>query len=700
MRARHPDRTGYVERGGVKTYYEVHGSGGATLLLLPTWSIVHSRLWKAQIPYLARHYRVITFDGRGNGRSDRPAGAEAYRTDEFVADAVAVMDATATERAVVIGLSRGGHFAAILAARHPERVLGAMLVAPAAPFGPSTPGRSATNFLARLNSEEGWAKFNRHYWQRDYRGFTEFFFRTAFSEPHSTKQIEDAVGWAAETDAATLTDTVLAHFLPQDDGENVYRAIRCPALVVHGDRDEVVPYDKGKRVAEVIGAPLVTLAGSGHIPVARDPVRMNLLIRDFADRATGRIAAPAVLRRGLGRRNRVLYLSSPIGLGHGRRDLAIARRLRAMRPELKIDWLAQSPVTALIEHAGESVHPASRLLVSESRHIESEAGEHDLHVFQALRSMDEILVANFMLFQEVVEEEQYDLVIADESWEVDHFWHEHPELKRGALAWFTDFVGYMPMPEGGDREAYLTADYNAEMIEHVERYPRVRDRAIFVGNPEDIVEGTFGPGLPNIRGWTEKHFQFCGYITGIDPQKIADRRALRRRLGYPDGEKICVVTVGGSGVGTSLLKRILGAVPTVRRRCPELRFLVVAGPRIDPRELPRVPGVKLRGYVPDLHLHLAACDIALVQGGLTTCMELTAARVPFLYFPLRHHFEQNVHVRHRLERYGAGRCMDYATADADAIAAAMVAELQRPVAYRDVEVDGDVRAAKLLADLI
>src|SRR6185437_11783513 len=118
MRAREADRSGFVERNGVRIYYEIFGEGAATLLLLPSWSIVHSRLWKAQIPYLARHYRVLTFDGRGNGLSDRPKGAEAYRTDEFVADAVAVMDAAQCERAVVIGVSLGGHFAAILTARH------------------------------------------------------------------------------------------------------------------------------------------------------------------------------------------------------------------------------------------------------------------------------------------------------------------------------------------------------------------------------------------------------------------------------------------------------------------------------------------------------------------------------------------------------------------------------------------------------
>ena len=91
-RACYPDETGYVERDGVRVFYEVYGSGEPTILLLPTWSIVHSRVWKMQIPYLARHCRVVTYDGRGNGRSDRPEAPEAYAETEFAADALAVLD--------------------------------------------------------------------------------------------------------------------------------------------------------------------------------------------------------------------------------------------------------------------------------------------------------------------------------------------------------------------------------------------------------------------------------------------------------------------------------------------------------------------------------------------------------------------------------------------------------------------------------
>ncbi len=405
--------------------------------------------------------------------------------------------------------------------------------------------------------------------------------------------------------------------------------------------------------------------------------------------------------RALGRRRRALYISSPIGLGHAQRDVAIADELRVLHPDLEIDWLAQHPVTAVLESRGERIHPMSAQLASESAHFAAESSGHDLNAFQAIRRMDEILVANFMIFHDAVTEGEYDLVIGDEAWDVDHYLHENPELKRTAFAWMTDFVGWLPMADGGEREAYLTADYNAEMIEHVERFPRIRDRAVFVGEPDDIVPDDFGPGLGSIRAWTERHFAFSGYITGFDPAPLVEgREELRRELGYRPDERVVIVTVGGSGVGEALLKRVIASYPDAARRVNGLRMIAVAGPRIDPASLGAPKGVEVRAFVPSLYRHLAACDLAVVQGGLTTTMELAAARRPFLYFPLRNHFEQNRHVRHRLERYGAGRCMDYATSTPELIAEAIAAEIDRPISYRPVETDGAARAAALIAPLI
>ena len=355
----------------------------------------------------------------------------------------------------------------------------------------------------------------------------------------------------------------------------------------------------------------------------------------------------------------------------------------------------------VLETHGERIHPLSEELASESGHIAAESTEHELNAFQAIRRMDEILVNNFMVFHDAIEEGEYDLVIGDEAWDVDYYLHENPELKRTAFAWLTDFVGWLPMPDGGDREAFLTADYNAEMIEQIARFPRIRDRAIFVGDPDDIVPDDFGPGLPSIREWTEDHYAFAGYVTGFDPSPLLERREeLRDELGYAPDERVVVVTVGGSGVGEALLRRVIAAYPMAAARIPGLRMIAVAGPRIDPAAFDAPAGVEVRAFVPDLYRHLVACDLAVVQGGLTTTMELTAAQRPFLYFPLANHFEQNRHVRHRLERYGAGRAMDYRTSDPDAIAAAMAEEIDRPIAYRPVDPDGARRAAELIAPLL
>jgi len=696
-RARYPDAEGYAERDGVRIFWERYGEGEPTVLLLPTWSVVHSRFWKLQIPYLARHFRVVTFDGRGNGRSDRPAGALANSTDEFAEDALAVMDATGTERATLVALSCGALWATIVAANHPERVNGVVYIGPAVRLAAGYPERSAHEFDEPLDTDEGWAKYNSYYWQRDYLGFLQFFASKCINEPHSTKQIEDMIGWALDTSPETLADTTRGIGVPrEEDFRAMCARVRCPTLVIHGDRDQVRPPVQGQALAEATGGTFVMLEDAGHIPNVRDPVKLNLLLRDF-------ISPPPVPRRwtrGRSRTRRALYVSSPIGLGHARRDVAIAQELRRLHPDLEIDWLAQHPVTAVLEASGERIHPASALLAGESPHIQSEAHEHELNVFEAFRRMDEILVANFMVFHDLVRDEQYDLWIGDEAWELDYFLHENPELKSAAYVWLSDFVGWLPMAEGGEREALLTRDYNEETLEQIARYPRVRDLSLFVGDPDDLVPARFGPGLPAIREWTERHFSFTGYITGFDPATVADRQATRAALGYGAGERVCIATVGGSGVGEYLLRRVIASFPEAKRLVPDLRMIVVAGPRIDPDTLPTHPGLEIRGYVHDLYRHLAACDLAIVQGGLTTTMELTANGRPFLYFPLERHFEQNLHVRHRLDRHGAGRRMDYRDSPPEAIAAAIAQEIDREVEYRPVPTDGAARAAGLIAELL
>ncbi|MBA2667963.1 MAG: alpha/beta fold hydrolase [Trueperaceae bacterium] len=701
MRAMAPHTQGYAARNSVRLWYEIYGKGEHTILLMPTWALFHSRHWKMQIAFLARSFRVVTFDGRGNGRSDRPDDDAGYGDADYVADAIAVLDETDTTTCTAVGLSWGAKWTVMLASQHPDRVAGAIAIAPAVPMGAPDPERAALiRWNERIGAPQGWEKHNRHYWLENYRDWVEFFVGKIYSEPHSTKQREDGVVWGLETDGATLVRTYLSPAVSPTDFVQRVSSLTTPLLVIYGTHDQVINTSVAEALADASRAEVLRIDGGGHGPMARDPVRVNLAIEDFATRISGRRRPAQAWSRGRSRTKRALYVSSPIGLGHARRDAGIADELRTLVPGLQVDWLAQSPVTSFLASRGERIHPMSAHLASEVAHVDRESSEHRLHCFQTIRRMDEILAANFMIFLDVLRDDTYDVVIGDEAWEVDYYLHENPELKTCAYVWMTDFVGWLPMPSGGGAEAMLTADYNEEMIRHIERYPRVRDRAIFIGDPDDIVPDRFGPELPHIRDWTEAHFSFAGYVTGFDPAPLLDRPGLRQELGYAPDETICVVTVGGSGVGLPLLRKIAAALPVVRNALPGLRTIMVAGPRIDPADIPSQPGLEVLRFVDGLHRHLAAADLAIVQGGLTTCMELTATRRPFIYIPLADHFEQNFHVRARLARYGAGRHMSYEDITPSALASAMVEELARTVAYGAVEHRGAARAATMIAELL
>jgi pimeloyl-ACP methyl ester carboxylesterase len=292
-RARYPDDQGYIERDGVRVFYEVYGSGEPTILLCPTWTLVHSRVWKMQIPYLARHHRVVVFDPRGNGKSDRPHNVEAYAESEFARDALDVLDATGTEQAVVVGLSRGTQRALLLAAEHPERVLGAVLIGPWFPASRSLGGVRYRvmfhpwvrwMFTRRPIVTRSWAKVNAVHFRRDFRDFVEWFAGMATSEAHSTKGFDDVVEWGLETDPETLAMTVIADAaapVTRRDQLALARRVRCPVLVISGTKDKVTCHADARALATATGGKLVAIEAGDHLPEGRQPVAVNLAIREF-----------------------------------------------------------------------------------------------------------------------------------------------------------------------------------------------------------------------------------------------------------------------------------------------------------------------------------------------------------------------------------------------------------------------------------
>ena len=290
-RARYPVRTGFVERPGGRIAYEVYGSGDPPIMFVPPWQIVHSRIWKAQIPDFARRHLVVAWDNLGNGGSDRPLDPDVHTTLRRAANLEAVMDAAEVPAAVLVGLSSASGPIVVLASAHPERVLGLVFVCPAAPIG--DPGRFAEIvFEQRLDTDHRWAKENIHFWRRDYRAYLEYFFSEAFPEAHSTKQFEDGVGWGLETDPESLAATKRAP--PTVDPDTFTRmcaSIRAPALVIQGTDERLSHLTQGVALAQAIpSARLELIDGGGHMVNARDPIRVNLLIRDFIRTLRGRSA--------------------------------------------------------------------------------------------------------------------------------------------------------------------------------------------------------------------------------------------------------------------------------------------------------------------------------------------------------------------------------------------------------------------------
>lgn len=290
MRALEPRNTGFVvnPHDGVRLHYEQFGPLDAerTVMLLPTWSLVHSRVWKMQTPFLVqRGYQVVTFDGRGNGLSDHPT--KGYGTDDFVRDVRTVFEHLSPRYTVLVAFSAGGRWAIQFAALHPEHVEQLVLLAPAT-FMDGSPRQRQVPFIEAPPDREGWNKYNAVHWREDYGDFVRWFAGQMFTEPHSTKGQDDIVAWAAGSKPEMLIETVLDSATPRL-GE-YWRAVACPVLIVHGSDDAVIPLANSRAMialhatrASRTSSELVVMERCGHALHVRDAVRTNLLISDFLE---------------------------------------------------------------------------------------------------------------------------------------------------------------------------------------------------------------------------------------------------------------------------------------------------------------------------------------------------------------------------------------------------------------------------------
>jgi hypothetical protein len=390
---------------------------------------------------------------------------------------------------------------------------------------------------------------------------------------------------------------------------------------------------------------------------------------------------------------KVLYVSGSIGLGHVIRDLAIAREMRRLCPQIEIEWIAGSPASDVLVAAGEKLVPEQSRYRGETDLAET-VSRHDslsltTYVFRALAAW----FHNARLIGNVASHGEYDVIVGNETYEipVSNFFGMRV-LPPIPFVMMYDFWG-MEVTSGSVIEHLGAWILNFIWSQEWRVTARGRNAAVFFGEIEDLPDRPFGVLLPNRRRYAQDHVEFVGYPVSFDVNHLPRRDVLRRELGYGE-EPIVVCTVGGTSIGSDLLELCGRAFPIAAACKPGLRMIIVAGPRIDPMSLDVPEQVERHGMIQQLWRHLAASDLAIVQGGGTTTLELEALRVPFLFFPLRHQSEQEVTIANRLARHGAGLRMSMSSTSPEELADAIVGNLGVELSYPPIPVNGVHLAAK------
>lgn len=396
----------------------------------------------------------------------------------------------------------------------------------------------------------------------------------------------------------------------------------------------------------------------------------------------------------------ILFISGSLGLGHVSRDLAIARELRKQRPDCKIHWLAAEPASSVLREEGENLVNEYDLYKNDNIKAEAAAKGSHLNLFKYAFSALRAWLHNARLVRKITEQGQYDLVIGDETYEII----VATVLKRMKLntpfLMLYDFLGLDAMSRNPLEKMGV---YFWNRIWSLDRkiFNRDKNLALFIGELEDIPDKRFSFLLPNRKEYAKKYYEFVGYIISFNPKELDDKTSLRKKLGYED-RPLIVCSIGGTAIGRHLLELCGKAYIIAKQHIPNLHMILVCGPRLPAESLNVLQdrGLEVRQYVPDLHEHFAASDLAIVQGGGTTTLELTALKRPFIYFPIEGHSEQEIVITERLKRYQAGVRMSFADSTDKSLADAIIAHLDRRVKYKDMPINGAHNIVRFVNKLI
>jgi len=394
----------------------------------------------------------------------------------------------------------------------------------------------------------------------------------------------------------------------------------------------------------------------------------------------------------------VLYISGSLGLGHITRDLAIANHLRKLMPEVEIEWIAANPATTLLEEAGEKLVPGVDQYANENESAEKAAKGSSLNILRyLLRSRGE-WKKNVDFFLEIISSKKYDLVIGDETYEISLALREHKEMKKFPFVMIYDFVGLHAMTK--NPLEHLGVYYWNRVWCHDYRLniKPAFDLALFVGEPDDVPDQTFGFMLPHRRDYAKSIYTFVGYIFPFDVSEYADKQDIRKKLGYGK-EPLLICSLGGTAIGKELLELCGRAYLIAKEKIPGIHAVFVTGPRLSADSINLPEGIEVKGFVPRLYEHFAACDLAIVQGGATSTLELSALRRPFIYFPLEGHCEQ-ANVSRILSQHGAGLKLMLSKTTPELLADQIANTIGTDVSYPDIPKDGAQKAARLLVNTL
>jgi UDP-N-acetylglucosamine:LPS N-acetylglucosamine transferase len=398
-------------------------------------------------------------------------------------------------------------------------------------------------------------------------------------------------------------------------------------------------------------------------------------------------------------KKRILYISGSLGLGHVTRDLAIARQLRSQHPDVELYWLASHPATLLLNEAGEKLLPESDKYANDNISAENAARGFGMNLLKYASKTRKAWAHNVKIFRQVTGKEQFDVVIGDETYEIGIALSMKLIRLKASFVMIYDFFGLDSVTKSPVEKLSIYTWNRLWAWCDRKMFSGQKNLALFAGEPEDIPDKGLGFLLPNRREHANKHYKFTGYILPFDPKEFNDKKKIRNKLGYGP-EHLIICSIGGTSIGKDLLELCAKAYPIIKKKIPDLRMVLICGPRLAVEDLKVPDSVEIRGYVPNLYEYMAASNLVIVQGGGTTTLELTALRRPFLYFPLADHCEQQIHVAERLVRHRAGIRMLYSQTNPEILAEKVIANLGKEVIYPSIPVDGARKAAQLISPLL